>query len=420
MATEKQKNKPKSQQGFSASMFEIMNYEPYLTEDMLINGIEKHKDAIEYWCYIKHNKDKKDDGTPKENHFHGFIKTKANYNAGAIAEWFGQEIQYIGKITSRRYNTGALYCVHAHDREKYQYDPKEVKANFNYEELVRKDAEKQATDARKKEIVELIQNGTIREYNMHQKISAYEFVVFKSVIENAFEYRRRAISDEQRNKEVIFIQGDSGTGKTSYAKKLAQDKNMSFCVAGASNDPLENYKGQDVLILDDLRGSSQRLDDLLKMLDNNTNSMAKSRYHNKVLECQIIIITTTQDINTFFCNVFADSPESIVQLKRRCQTYMQMNREEIFVSLYDEETRDYFPAGQIENPIKNEHPVEKLTQEKIQAKLSFLFGDNIKKIEAPVPENTEASTPLTNDIISQMERENNKADEEDIAMFFSC
>ena len=426
---DKEKNKPKSKNGLSLKMCEVCTNIEFLTEEKIQNTIEEHKARFVKWCYILHDKDeytaqdeahdpKKEEGTPKAKHWHIFLKFDDSLTTGTIAEWFGVNIGQVNKISATRYEGGALYCVHAHDRTKYQYDAREVKANFDYTELVRKDAEKQATKARKAEIVNKIQAGEIREFNMHKAISPHEFVAFKSLIDNAFEYRRRAIADEQRDKDVIFITGDAGVGKTTYAKKLAKDKGLSFCIAGASNDPLENYKGQDVLILDDLRGSSQRLEDLLKLLDNNTNSMAKSRYHNKVLECQMIIITSSQEIDNFFVNVFQDHPENITQLKRRCGTYLEMTRDEIFVSMYDETMRDYLLVAHIENPIKEVHPVEALTEEKKEARLAFLFGENIKKIEAPTITNVETSTPfLYNNIIGENERES-KNTSKDLFDFF--
>ena len=80
--------------------------------------------------------------------------------------------------------------------------------------------------------------------------------------------------------EVIYIQGATGTGKTSYSKMLAEQKEYSYYISSSSNDILGDYKGQDCLILDDLRPSCMGLSDLLKMLDNHTTSTVKSRYKN--------------------------------------------------------------------------------------------------------------------------------------------
>lgn len=432
MATGKQKNKPKSQQGFSASMFELMNYEPYLTEDMIIKGIEAHKDAIEKWCYIKHDKDEKPDGTPKEVHYHGFFKLKNPYHAGAIAKWFGQEVQYINKI-KKRFETGALYCIHAHDMGKYQYDPEEVKANFDYYELVEKDNNKKSrkdADAKLDYIIQKIENGEIREFNYHNYISVNDYVMYKAEIDKAFQYRRDKISQEDRHQDVIFITGLSGSGKTTFAKDYAKKLNYSCYVSSGSNDVLDSYQGQDVLILDDLRPSVMGLSDLLKMLDNNTNSTVKSRYHNKMLECKTIIITSILPIEQFFHNVFSEEEESIVQFKRRCKFYFKFDIEFYEMYIYDSKKRDYKFIDQKPNYIAEKFAPKELTEEDIESEILRVFGNDFipkenylinesKKNEAPTPDNAEASTPFNNGIIPQKEEENNTT-EEDIAMFFSC
>ena len=432
MATEKQKNKPKSQQGFSASMFELMNYEPYLTEEIIKQGIEAHKDVIEKWCYIKHDKDTKENGEPKEIHYHGFIKTKANYNAGTIAGWFKQEIQYINKI-KKRFETGALYCIHAHDTGKYQYDPEEVKANFDYYELVERDNNKKTAKAKEQEIADIIvkiENGDIREFNYHNFISVQTYVDYKAEIDKAFQYRRDKISQEDRHQDVIFITGLSGSGKTTFAKDYAKKLNYSCYISSGSNDVLDNYQGQDVLILDDLRPSVMGLSDLLKMLDNNTNSSVKSRYHNKMLECKTIIITSILPIEQFFHNVFSEEEESIVQFKRRCKFYFKFDIEFYEMYIYDSKKRDYRFIDQKTNYVAQKYAPKELTEEDIESEISRVFGDDFipkenylvsesKKNEALAPDNAKAPTPFNNGIIPQKGDENNTT-EEDIAMFFSC
>nr|WP_305147408.1 hypothetical protein [Butyricicoccus faecihominis] len=152
----------------------------------------------------------------------------------------------------------------------------------------------------------------------------------------------------------IYITGDSGTGKTTYAKEYAKKQGYSIFVSSGSNDVLDGYKGQDCIILDDLRPSSLGLSDLLKLLDNNTSSTVKSRYRNKVLECKVIIITTTLGINEFFRNVFSEEPETIVQLKRRCGTMILFPKnvnDKLILKVYDSSTRDYVLAGEIPNPL---------------------------------------------------------------------
>lgn len=150
--------------------------------------------------------------------------------------------------------------------------------------------------------------------------------------------------------ECYFITGKSGTGKTTYAKQLAKEMGYSVYISSGSNDVLDSYQGQDCIILDDLRPSCMGLSDLLKMLDNNTSSTVKSRYKNKVLECKLIIITTTLDIDTFFSNVFKDQEESCVQLKRRCGYHLTVTMEDIFIKKWLKGANEYSKAVRIPNP----------------------------------------------------------------------
>ena len=53
----------------------------------------------------------------------------------------------------------------------------------------------------------------------------------------------------------IFITGASGTGKSTYAKQIASENKLSVYISSGSNDVLDDYQGQDCIILDDLRPS---------------------------------------------------------------------------------------------------------------------------------------------------------------------
>lgn len=164
---------------------------------------------------------------------------------------------------------------------------------------------------------------------------------------------------------AMYFYGDAGTGKTTYAKQLCEKMGYSYCVSSGSNDPLDSYKGEDVIILDDLRPSVFALSDLLKMLDNNTASTVKSRYYNKVLECKMIIITSTLQIDEFFKNVFSEQKETIKQLKRRCKYYYRFTEDKIYMRYYNEKSADYSAEYEQPNPSANLYPKEDLTEEEL-------------------------------------------------------
>lgn len=104
---------------------------------------EKIKDfCIKYgskWEYILHNKDIKEDGTPKENHYHINITLKVWKSRKAICEAIDEEqnsfaIEMTDKEKAHRYLT------HKDNPEKYQYEESGIKSNFKWEEGKQKQA----------------------------------------------------------------------------------------------------------------------------------------------------------------------------------------------------------------------------------------------------------------------------------------
>lgn len=337
-------------------IFEIVQQVSYLDLPSVQEVLKK--DVIRDYAYILHDKDTKEDGTIKAPHYHIAVRLTEAYDLKYISKWFGLEMQYVSKVKGR-WNDLMLYLAHINAPNKHQYPLECVISNFNYSALIKRID----TDSRKEEIVSKIVVGEIREFNFHKEISGTEYVKFKSVIEKAFQYRTAMLKGANRDMNCIYISGDCGTGKTTYAKELATKKGYSIFVSSGSNDVLDGYGGEDCIILDDLRPSCMGLSDLHKMLDNNTSSTVKSRYKNKVLECKLIVITTTLEIDEFFKKVFSEQAETIVQLKRRCSVKIHAFMDFMHVSLYQPETRDYGETLIIKNPLKDKYVIKDLSPE---------------------------------------------------------
>lgn len=131
----------------------------------------------------------------------------------------------------------------------------------------------------------------------------------------------------------MFICGKGGTGKTFYAKKLLKSLGYDFCISSSSNDPFQDYMGQNAIILDDLRDKSFEFEDLLKILDNNTASSVKSRFANKVFNGKMIIITSSIPLKYWFKSGRFNglNKEDFRQLYRRINCYVQVTFDEISV-----------------------------------------------------------------------------------------
>lgn len=352
-----------------------------------VESVLNSRDCIRDYAYIIHDKDVDVHGNLKEPHIHLAIRFKNAYDTKYIANWFGISENYVSRVKGKWVDM-LKYLTHRNALDKYQYLDSDVKSNFDFVGEI--ESKSKPRDERRSEIINKIVTGEIREYNYHNYITIDEYDKYRKSIENAFKYRLDSIKGVEREMECIFITGDSGTGKTSYAKQVAKDRGFSVFVSSGSNDPLDDYKGQDCIILDDLRPSCMGLSDLLKMLDNHTASTVKSRYKNKVLECRLIIITTTLSIDSFFGNVFSEEKETIVQLKRRCGLMLNFHLKYYETYVYDPYKRDYVYYGDMPNPIYLENSLASSMSRKEQLnKIASALGKTVDMIERLNTEETE-------------------------------
>lgn len=322
------------------------------------------KKCIKEFSYIVHDADvytatdenKNPDhktGTLKPAHIHLLIRFHQNnpQKTEFICKWFGVPENFISKINGK-WEDALLYQIHANAPEKHQYDADQVTANFDYEKLVADYLNGKSTNPLM-DAINGILDGSIREYNKTLEIDNLILVKYAKEINEAFKVRQAHLESTslERNTEVLFITGVSGCGKSTLARKIAESKGLAYFISSGSNDPFDGYRQQPCVILDDLRPSCFKLGDLLKACDNHFSSSVKSRYKNKYLNCDFLIITTVLDINTFYSNVFSEETEPITQLKRRCGTYIRMDRETINVSVWDDKAMRYTQEVEYKNDL---------------------------------------------------------------------
>lgn len=317
---------------------------------------------IKSWAYIVHNKDTNEDGTPKEPHVHIVIELVESRQFSTVGGYVGVPAQYVcairqkvkaGKRMMSDIGGALAYLTHRNAPDRYQYDDSEVVAKPGYDwQAVRAKSEMSMAERKTfTHALEDIEKGIIRRYNLFQRVSMQMYLDHKIDFDRAFEYRElRLKSDSNRQIDVIYITGEAGSGKTTLAKHLCEKRGLSYCVSGSSRDPVQDYNGQDCLILDDLRPKTFDLSDLLKLLDNNTASSVNSRYHDRWLEVQCIIITTVLSIDEFFCSMLVTG-EPIAQLKRRCKTMIQLTQQTMSIYAYHQKTQEYMLVGTGANPI---------------------------------------------------------------------
>ena len=400
---------------------EIVSDVEHIDIEKIVKVLDTQKPFKDY-AYILHNKDtytEEDEkknadhkaGTLKNAHYHIAIRLEYGTDTKYIANWLGIKENFINRVKGKWVDM-LKYLTHENAQKKYQYSEEEVISNYDWKKEKEKAVKKSNSEARKSEIINDIVNGVIREFNYNDYITIDEYDKYKKSIDNAFKYRTGKIKGGKRNMECVYITGKSGTGKSTYAKMMCEDKGYSVFVSSGSNDVLDGYAGQDCIILDDLRPSCMGLSDLLKMLDNNTASTVKSRYKNKVLECKLIIITSVLKIDEFFNGVFKEQKEPIVQLKRRCKLHLRFEQDYYYASLFDDKKGDYSDEFEYVNPVATMYPKVELTSEERLNYINNLLVEGAKrtsKPEAPAPKSKEALTPKEKDLqnkIDMLQRHN--------------
>ena len=346
----------------------------------------KSKNCIKNFAYIIHDKDiysKEEEqqnpehkvGTLKSAHIHLLLKfdEQQPQKLECVSNWFGLANNFVSKIQSN-WDDACLYLIHRNSPNKYQYPVEEVISNFNYKDFLETPTGGSMLD----NILKRIVDGEIREYNKTLEIPLLILVKYAHKIEEAFKVRLEHLQTIQkdRNTTCMFITGSSGVGKTTLAKKIAKEKELDYFISSGSNDILDGYRQEPCLILDDIRPSSLGLSDLLKMLDPRTASSVKSRYKNKYLNCDLIIITTVLDINEFYQKVFSEQNEPVTQLKRRCSVYITVFEDIIVVSTWDPKKKAYTNAIKSKNNLLDEfiydNSLFKDTRQLIEEYMPFL------------------------------------------------
>lgn len=325
--------------------------------EMIVKNLEADDITVKEAYIIKHDKDKASiwDSDKMENviqnkaeHVHALLKFEKGASLTKIALATKVEPQYLEKLKSGRYgyDNCLAYLVHAKDETKHQYQPEEVVTvlgedyksiyHRSMETWVKGRATKKAreTNLSIDWIIEQILSGTITKTNIMLTDDYYTiYGQHKRKINEALDtagerksYHAIADLDAGKFKKTIFyFKAESGVGKTKYCKELIfllqeiafkQGQKWDWCVT-ASTNAFDEYNGQEILFLDDIKGGSLTVSDWLKLLDPFMISPISARYHNKMGSAKVIIMTNTLAPRQFFEQAKENFGEDFGQFVRR-------------------------------------------------------------------------------------------------------
>lgn len=289
------------------------------------------------YCAIEHTE-------TANPHTHIFIQFAGSYPTASLMAKFP-----VGQKESVRNPVAVVqYLIHLNDSDKKQYKWEDIETNYDDLEHF-KTPKKKGDKETVEEYIKLIAEGKIKRFNIN-KIPVTIYSKYKSQINNAIEWKEKeALMSIDRNITVMFIQGMKGSGKTTLAKFIAKGLEMSICVSSGSNDPLQDYGGQECLILDDMRDSVMKMQDFLKLTDNNTLSSTNSRYNNKLFTGSLIIITSTVPVTDWYIGT---TDEQIGQFTRRINAIFHVSDDGkmIVASEFDKTTEELVDRYKYPNP----------------------------------------------------------------------
>lgn len=287
--------------------------------------------GAEEFAEILHDKDPE-----VEPNVHVVMKFKNAKTASAISKLFEDEPQYF-EAWKGRINNAYSYLLHlTGDSEvdgKHVYDVSEVYASFNFKakmELITKDVgKKEVTEKIKEYAYNLV---TLDE--LKKEIGLYYYALRKSEIDAVTKVKLEAehkqwveeYSSEHGVCHVFWYYGSEGTYKSTVAKyqalAIARSKGYedSIFFTGASNDYFAGYKGEKIIVWNDLRPNEIKWSDLLTMLDpHHHDKQAPARYHNAWLNIEYLFITTPLSPQDYYDNQYVSnrSLDNIGQLTRR-------------------------------------------------------------------------------------------------------
>lgn len=260
----------------------------------------------------------------------GFKSRKAGLTPAGAAAALGVQPQMIEKAKPGRHTPDncLAYLIHAKDSSKHHYDACDVitviGGDYRAIEAARRQswAQGQAHKSRKNAqerlplILEKAAQGDISKRGILEDDGFYETYATVPGAMNAIDAalsaaaERRNISEVEKlnagdfTKSVIFFDGLSGTGKSLLASTLVDCLQRlygwGFYQAAAKN-ALDDYLGEQILLMDDVRGGAMSFEDWLKLLDPHHASPASARYKNKQpIAPRVIIITSSMSPDDFF------------------------------------------------------------------------------------------------------------------------
>lgn len=320
------------------------------TKQKILEEISK-RGSIQQYAIMLHDKDVQDDGSPKPEHYHVYLNFgKASWTPAEVAKWFEIKPELVQMIKSNK-ATVLRYFLHENCPDKHQYPLDDMVANFDVEAFLQQQKQSASLDT----LLRQCSDGKITRLNYTQYIDPVIFAKHQRKFESAWAFCQSALVEQDgngsRQMSILWLYGDTAVGKSLLCKLLARNQQRTIYLTSTGSDPFGEYKGQSVVVLDDLRPEMPfSFAELLKITDPYNSSGVHSRYHNKHLVCDQLIITAPMSPEEYTAQCYLPH-EDAAQLYRRLSEVWKVTKSDIYISRYDLGLGSFMPISVRPNPV---------------------------------------------------------------------
>ena len=302
---------------------------------------------IKRFALIVHDKDVNQQGELIPPHVHVMLEFKKSRSLTAVAKELGDEPQFLENMTKQNRKTGVrngfAYLVHRTKdaKNKYQYDPHQVVASFDYVKYLQRIKVDMLQTILKGEnavrfLIENVAAGRFTRDKAEDLALTYNPTICSilttrldalEVMQQKQTARRwvKKMEAQHRPKMVVWLCGVAGTGKSVLARALAQavaDK-TGFAINGSSRDYFQDF-----------RPETLPYEDLLRITDPYSYQIElPARYHDRQLLADKIIITSPFNPLEFYQSDFQVSHDidGFDQLYRRLTAVVRFEPDQLQV-----------------------------------------------------------------------------------------
>lgn len=358
----------KDTSAISCRVLEYVQYLPYIKDNGLPTTIKEMAEFVaknidcEEWAMIIHDACLKVDGEPKDAHFHIIMRFATPRTPKSVAKKFNDMPQYIEawnnnkskkeydeKADKNNWLNGLSYLCHRNYNSKklgkHQYDPlnvysslktkdgstipypdklAEITATFDRKTKDKTDSSNEKMPNSLKAILDGYRAGMFS-YDLvilmtqpHQRkptFMSHLNSLTKEMLEEKYKTFKTKMIESKQSIKTIFCFGKTACGKSKWAKEYAAKNFDEYYIGGSNRDIFAGYRGAPICVLDEIRPDNITYNELLKLLDPwNFENVVGSRYFDKKLIAEEIIITTPYNPLEFYARVKTKKGEDITIL----------------------------------------------------------------------------------------------------------